>query len=134
MQTRRAGELDEDKIMQIATPRFRFEWNLNTIVVLLGFAAGLIGWGYTFNDIQVGRTQNKENIGRLDARLATVETEIRRIDNHELRITSIEKSAADAANTMRSLDKSINDLSSDMRVVREILQRIEAQQKARFQP
>lgn len=118
----------------IAAPRFRFEWNLNTIVVLLGFAAGLIGWGYTFNDVQTGRVQNRENITRLDARLATIETEVRRIDNHELRITTMEKSAADAATTMKSLDRTLNDLASDMRVTKEILLRIEASQNRGEQP
>lgn len=120
--------------MNITAPKFRFELNLNTVVVLVGFAGGFVVWGYTLNDINTGRAANRDNITRLDARLAAIETEARRIENHELRITTMEKSAADSAETMKSLDKSINGLSADMRVVREILQRIEASQKAKFQP
>ena len=29
----------------VATPKWRFEYNLNTLVILFGFAGGLIAWG-----------------------------------------------------------------------------------------
>ena len=29
------------------TPAFKLEWNLNTLVIMAGFAGGLIAWGYT---------------------------------------------------------------------------------------
>lgn len=124
--------MHEDK--QMSAPAWKWEWNLNTLVVLIGFASGFIAWGYTLADIKSGRTTNQENIAVLTTRVAANETTLRRIDNHELRITNMEKAATDAASTMKSLDGTLNDLASDMKVTREILQRIEAAQKARFQP
>lgn len=110
-------------------PKFRFEWNLNTVVVLIGFCSGFVAWGYTLADIRQGREINKANIERLDVRLASAEVTLRQIDNHELRIGNIEKAASDAADTMKSLDKTLNSLASDMRVTKEILMRLEAGQK-----
>lgn len=118
----------------MAGPTWKWEWNLNTVVVLLGFAGGFVAWGYTLADIQQGRSLNETNISNLSSRVGANEMALRRIDNHELRITNMEKAATDAAGTMKSLDKTLNDLASDMKVTKEILQRIEAAQKIRFQP
>lgn len=125
---------DRREDTHMAAPTWKWEWNLNTIVVLAGFASGFIAWGYTLATMQTTQKVNESGISQLEDRVSVNEVALRRIDNHELRITNIEKTAADSAQTMKSLDKSINDLSSDMRVVREILQRIESAQKARFQP
>lgn len=124
--------MHEDK--QMSAPAWKWEWNLNTVVVLIGFASGFVAWGYTLSDIQQGRSINEVNISNLTSRVGANEVVLRRIDNHELRITNMEKAASDAAVTMKSLDTTLNGLASDMKVTREILQRIEAAQKARFQP
>ncbi len=118
----------------MAAPAWKWEWNLNTLVVLLGFASGFVAWGYTLADIKQGRTTNETNIGELTTRVSANEVVLRRIDNHELRITNMEKAATDATASMKSLEATLNGLASDMKVTREILQRIEAAQKARFQP
>lgn len=120
--------------MNIPAPKFRFELNLNTVVVLVGFAGGLVAWGYTLSDIKMGRTANETKITEISARVSANEMAVRRIDNHELRITNMEKAATDATSTMRSLEATLNGLATDMKVTREILQRIEASQKARYQP
>ena len=120
--------------MQVATPHFRFEWNLNTVVVLIGFAGGLVAWGYTLSELRTGGKNNEEKIERLDTRLAAVETSIRQIDNHELRISNVEKQATDAASAMRAVEAALNGLAVDMKVTREILQRIEATQNGRRPP
>lgn len=120
--------MDEDKAMNVAPPKFRFEWNLNTVVVLVGFASGFVAWGYTLNDMQSGRTMNKNNIDRLDTRLATVETKIQRLDTQELRISELEKTATDAARSMKDVESVLNSLASDVKVTKEILLRIEASQ------
>lgn len=122
----RGGKVLEDKSM--AAPTWKWEWNLNTVVVLVGFASGFVAWGYTLADIQQGRSMNEINIGNLNSRVSANEILLRRIDNHELRITNMEKAATDAAQTMKSLNVTLNDLASDMKVTREILQRLEAAQ------
>src|SRR5690606_517427 len=119
---------------QMNAPTWKWEWNLNTLVVLVGFAGGLVAWGYTLADLKQGRAINETNIANLTARVSANEIAIRRLDNHELRIATMEKAATDAADTMKSLDRTLNNLASDMRVTKEILQRLEASQKAQSRP
>lgn len=78
--------------------------------------------------------ENTKQITDISARVSTNEMAIRRIDTHELRITNLEKAAGDASSAMRSLESTLNGVASDLKVTREILQRLEANQKARFQP
>lgn len=122
---------EKDQQMQVAAPAWKWEWNLNTIVVLVGFASGFVAWGWTLSELQTGRTMNAANIERLDARLTALEVDSRRLDNHELRITNVEKQATDAATAMRAVEVTLNALTTDIRVVREILQRLEASQNGR---
>jgi hypothetical protein len=110
----------------VKAPSFEWTWNVNTVVVLVGFAAGFVAWGYTLAELETGRTRNAEHIEGLNRRLSVIETEARQLANHELRIVAVERQAGDAASAMRSLEASLNSLASDMRVTREILQRIEA--------
>lgn len=118
----------------ISAPTWKWEWNLNTVLQLVGFGLLLVGWGYAVADLRQGRALNASEISDLKARVSVNEKAIRQIDNHELRITNMERAAADASSTMRSLENTLNGLASDMKVTREILQRIEASQKARYQP
>jgi hypothetical protein len=112
----------------IPAPTWKFEWNLNTIVVLIGFASGFVAWGWTLNEMQTGRKVNASNIERLDARVTALEVSSRQLDNHELRLSNVEKQATDAASAMRSVEATLGGLTTDIRVVREILQRLEAGQ------
>jgi hypothetical protein len=107
-----------------------FEINLNTIVVLVGFGAGLIAWGYALSEIRNGRMINAGDIARLGPIVTANQTanvaEERQLDNHELRITAIEKQMSDSAGTMKDIQSTLNDLASDMRVTKEIVGRIDA--------
>lgn len=115
-------------------PTWKWEWNLNTLVVLVGFMGGLVAWGYTLAELRTGRTNNAAAIERLDARLSVLETSVRRIDNHELRLTNVEQQATNAASAMRAVEATLNALTTDVRVVKEILQRLEASQNSRGPP
>ncbi|WP_113154837.1 hypothetical protein [Nitratireductor sp. OM-1] len=64
-------------------------------------------------------------------RTASGEADARRLDNHELRLGNVEKQASDAAAAMRAVEGTLNGLAADMRVTREILQRLEAAQRGR---
>jgi hypothetical protein len=120
----------------MSKPVFRWEWNLNTIVVLLGFAAGLIAWGYAIADIKSSQSSMSQSLDRHDKRLTAVEVEVRRLDNHELRLTTVEKQATDVAGAVRSVETAVNDLATDVRVAKEILERLEERQsgRSRFPP
>jgi len=125
---------EKDTQMQVSAPSWKWEWNLNTIVVLVGFASGFVAWGWTLNELQTGRSTNASNIERLDARLTALEVSTRQLDNHELRIGNVEKQATDGATAMRAVEATLNGLAADMRVTREILQRLEASSRSRSPP
>lgn len=120
--------------MNVAAPKFRFEWNLNTICVLVGFAGGFIAWGYTLNEMQMGRALNAANIAQLNDRVKANEIALRRLDTHELRLASVERGADSAAASMKALESTLNGLTGDVKVVKEILQRLETAQRTRYQP
>jgi hypothetical protein len=117
--------------MNVSAPSFEWKWNINTVAVLIGFGAGFVAWGYTLAELETGRKTNAANIEALNLRLSIVEREQRLIANHELRLTSVERQAGEAAGAMRAVEKAINDLASDMRLTREILQRLERAQNGR---
>lgn len=125
------AEAGEEKPMR--TPQWKWEWNLNTVVILLGFVAGVAAWGATWERISAGQRYNTERIDRLTERVAGMETTARLLDNHELRITGVEKEVSDAATAMRSVEGALSGLAADMRVTREILQRLELAQQERRQ-
>ncbi|MFC0808620.1 hypothetical protein ACFHWW_24770 [Ensifer sp. P24N7] len=112
----------------VATPKWRFEYNLNTLVIIFGFA-GLIAWGATWERVKANQDSQANSIDRLDKRLTAAEVSLRQIDNHELRIPAVEKQAAEAATSMKAVENTLNSLSINTRVMREIPQRIEASQR-----
>ncbi|MFN7023980.1 MAG: hypothetical protein ACK4QP_05575 [Pseudorhizobium sp.] len=109
----------------VKAPAWKWEWNLNTLVILVGFVGGFMTWGATWNELQNRSTANAQSIDRLDSRLTVVETSMRVLDTQALRIASVEKQASDASISMRSLETTLNALGTDIRVVKEILQRLE---------
>ncbi|MBD9640725.1 hypothetical protein IB277_30990 [Ensifer sp. ENS07] len=119
------GQNQGDEMATVRAPVWKWEWNLNTLVILLGFISGIAAWGMTWERLTANQQVHAENIDKLDKRVTTLEASMRLLDNHELRITGVEKQAAEAATSMRAVENTLNNLSSDMRLVREILQRLE---------
>lgn len=103
--------------------------NLNTYIQLAGFIIMILGGavigGILFSEIRTGLSAHAGRLDFLDARVAKLETDTRILDTFALRIDRVEKQAGDAATGVRSVESSINQLTSDVRVVREILTRIE---------
>lgn len=102
-----------------SAPTWKWEWNLNTLVILFGFAAGLMAWGATWEKLS-------SSTDRLEVRVTAIESRMGTLDNHELRLANVEQQAVGSAAAMRAVEQSIGQLSSDIRVVREILQRLES--------
>lgn len=123
------GQLQGDEMATVRAPVWKWEWNLNTLVIVLGFISGIAAWGMTWERLTANQQVHAENIDKLDKRVTTLEASMRLLDNHELRITGVEKQAAEAATSMRAVESTLNSLAADMRVTREILQRIEASQR-----
>lgn len=123
------GQLQGDEMATVRAPAWKWEWNLNTVVILLGFAGGLVAWGATWERLSSNQGAHARTLDQIDKRVTTLEASVRLLDNHELRITGVEKQAAEAATSMRAVENTLNSLATDMRVTREILQRIEAAQR-----
>ena len=118
-----------EEMPTVRAPVWKWEWNLNTIAILAGFCGGLVAWGMTWERMAANQDAHATSLGKLEDRVTKIETTIRQIDNHELRLVSVEKQAAEAATSMRAVENTLNSLAADMRVTREILQRIEASQR-----
>lgn len=106
-------------------PPFKYELNLNTLLLFVTLILTGVGWGMAYNALVTGRDANAANIERLETRIVSLETTGRILDNHELRISNVEVSSRDASAALRAVETSINALASDMRLTRELLQRME---------
>lgn len=94
-------------------PVFKWEWNINTLAVMMGFIGGFVAWGYTLAEMRTGREQNardivalSNNFSALAARVDLVERAEAKMDQLEYRITSNEK-------TNEALDTRLNRLSEN---------------------
>lgn len=111
--------------MNVSKPPFRWELNINTVIVLAGF---VFTWGVTYATMTIGLSNSAGDISIIDRRVADLESATRTLDNHELRLTAVEVQARDTSNAMRSVEQSLNSLAADLRVTREILERLERSQ------
>lgn len=106
--------------MNISAPKVRYEVNLNTIIVLVGFCSMAIGWGITWG-------QNTTDIKTLMEFRTEALVSLRQVDNLNFRMTAAEASNAAVTRGMAELQSAVGRQSGDIQVVKEILQRIERQ-------
>lgn len=125
----------------------KLEWNLNTVLQLVSLttfaATGIYVWANTTRDIEElqrwrsGHEQyHKERLaevkaieGRTEERFRSIEGEVRKIDNLAYRIAAAEQTTANTAAAIKDLQALVSAQSGDIKVIREILQRIEAGQR-----
>jgi septation ring formation regulator EzrA len=130
----------------ITRPAFRWEWNINTIAVLVGFAAGFITWGYTLSELRTGREQDARNIERLatekaalEARVELIAANLAKQDQFDYRLAQVEKNeeAVDArigritesySNQFSDMRTQLSSISTQIALTNQTLQRIEATQ------
>lgn len=126
----------------------KLEWNLNTLLQLVSLvtllAGGIYAWTNTTRDIEelqrwrMGHEQyHKERLaevkiteGRNEERFRSIEGEVRKIDNLTYRIAAAEQTTATTAASIKDLQTLVAAQSGDIKVIREILQRLEAGQKS----
>jgi hypothetical protein len=115
--------------MHIPAPKA--EWNINTIISVAGFALTLAGGVYAYGQLtsQVGYTANELTSYKAatDIRLTGVETAVRQIDNLAFRMSAAETSNAAVTRALGDLQSAVSNQSGDIKVIREILVRIEQQ-------
>lgn len=116
--------------MHIPKPKIgNFEINFNTILNLTTLVGMISGgawiWANTTRDIEELQAANI----RTEERFRNIETEVRKIDNLSYRITLTEQSTTSTATAIEELKDGFSQQSGDLKVIREILQRIEAAQR-----
>lgn len=129
----------------------KLEWNLNTVLQIISLltllSGGIYVWANTTRDIldlQQWRSGH-ENLhkdrlaevksieGRTDERFRSLEQDARKttslLENLSYRVTVTEQTTTSTATAIKELQSAVSQQSGDLKVVREILQRIEAGQQ-----
>lgn len=124
--------------MHITRPVWKNEWNITTVVALVLFVATAGGWFYAngqTNQKFESWVANHEQLhkdrqavvtadtARHDTRLGAIETALRKVDNLEYRMTVQEQGSANLARSVEELKATVNSLGTDIRVIREIVER-----------
>ncbi|WP_105436435.1 hypothetical protein [Neorhizobium tomejilense] len=139
--------------MQLPRKAAKLEWNLNTIINLMTLvgmlAGGIYIWTNTTRDIEdlkkwrlSHEDYHKERLAETRAREASFNERLRaeevrgndvdrKIDNLTYRVTVAEQSAVSITSSIKDLQTGFNKQASDIQVVKEILQRMEAAQQGR---
>lgn len=127
-------EASED--MQLKAPNVKYEINLNTIIVLVGFASTTLAGGNMWGAVttrlgnlesQVAERaqQTTKDVATLATRIDGLDAEVRKYDNLSYRVTVQEQSSASLAKSVEELKTAINSQGADVRVIREILTRLD---------
>lgn len=137
--------------MQLPKRDREFKWNFNTIIQLVTLFVMLIGgiavWINTRRDVDelvewkgVHEQYHKERLAEVKTIEAAYSERIRsgeirdknfdrKLDNLTYRITVTEQSAVTITSSLKELQEVVNKQAGDLQVVKEILQRMEAQQR-----
>lgn len=133
----------KDESMHMVAPTFKFEWNLNTIAQLVTFGLLVFGGGVAWANIDAKfgnvstwisghESYHKDRIiqtqteaARTDERLRTAEGKYPAIDQLTYRMTVNEQTTVSINQTLQDLKNQVNDQSANLRVIQEILTRME---------
>lgn len=111
-------------------PTFKWELNLNTIAVIVGFGIQFAALGYAYSEHVSGLNRSVEEIGKLWSEVRRLDTadrnSTRAISGLDYRVTSVESMSREAIVANRETSTVLNEVKSDVRVAKEILQRLEA--------
>lgn len=129
---------DESTEMHVSKPVWKNEFNITTIIALVMFIATVGTWFYTngqtiqkydswianheqYHKDRLAEVSNAS--GKTEARLVALELGFRKLENIEYRMTVQEQGSANLAKSVEELKTTVNSLGTDIRVIREILER-----------
>jgi hypothetical protein len=121
---------------QMRRPTWKHEVNLNTILLVLSVLVMGVGWGMTWQGTKSDQESQSAAILRLDTRIggitldvrtamAEIQGQLRTYADLPYRVTALESRSSDALVVQKELGQAITQLSSDLRVTREIIQRLD---------
>lgn len=94
--------------------------NINTIIMVCGFLAMTVGWGVIW-----GQTSN--DVKSLIEFRNDASVELRRLDSLAFQVTANEMETRSVSAALSDLKDAVSEQGGDIKVVREILQRLERQ-------
>lgn len=110
-------------------PTYRYEWNPNSIISILGFLLTLgslaFAYGRFTGQVDNLKTSAATAIGTIERRLDRLEAESKAIDNLSYRMTVQEQGATSLTRTVDELRQAISQQNSDIRLIREIVTRLD---------
>ena|GEM_PF-3602470 len=141
-------ELEEEVLdMQMQRPAWKSEINYTTVIAFLTLGMTIIGMSIAYGrftsrvdvlerDAQTWRDSHlvyhreraqeaAASTARADERLKTLEAEARQMDRMEYRLTVQEQGTTSLTAAVAELRQTINDQSGDIRLIREIVQRLD---------
>lgn len=117
--------------MELPRRAQKLEWNLNTVIQVITLLM-MCGGGVT---IWVNKGRDIEELqkwqARSEERFRALETEVRKIDNLAYRVASTEQSSTSTAAAIKEVQGLISQQAGDLKVIKEILQRVEGGQLRR---
>lgn len=99
-------------------PRF----NANTVVIIATMA---FGWGANYFALQSSVAQNAEKIADIKVAVNTLQTAAQAYQNVTFRVGRLEDEFLGLTTETRSQEKTMNTIASDVRVMREIVERLD---------
>ena len=110
-------------------PRAKNEVNINTIITVVGFLLTIAGGGAVWGTTQatLGAAVSKQV--EQDARIKSNAEQLARIPNLEYRVTVQEQNNTSLAAAVEQLRQAMADQGADIKVIREILTRIDQQSR-----
>ncbi|MBD9509980.1 hypothetical protein IB265_24705 [Ensifer sp. ENS10] len=125
----------EDQPMELPKRAQKLEWNLNTIIQLVTLFGMCVGgvtiWVNKGRDIEELQKWRSAMEARSEERFRALESEVRKIDNLAYRVASTEQSSTSTAAAIKDLQTLVSQQSGDLKVIKEILQRVEGGQLRR---
>lgn len=111
-------------------PSWKFEWNPNTILQTITLIAFVWGGGTAWQAIKAGQEKNADAILRNSADIAQLKTDAKAFANIQFRVERLEDGFVGVTANTRDLERTINIMASDVRVMREIVERIDKKDRA----
>ena len=109
-----------------SAPAWKWELNPNTVFQAVQLLVLMAGGIWFLGGVSAANEENTKNIATLVVRVGALEADSRQLDTHKLRIENLERQGVESVKSIRDVNQSINLLASDIRLVREILQRLES--------
>lgn len=114
--------------------KFKAEVNITTLATLTGLLAMAIGWGITYQQVLNKIENNADRIAALQPGLQQLTSVGHNVVALQTRLSTLEKTSEISDESMRLVTSTLSDLRSDVRLLGEVLTRVERELRAQRTP